>query len=113
MYDDNVEKCIESIEEFMKAFGISEEDMGVVISPRYDEEEESMKMEYFVKSYESSFKPVLDSSVYTDLSVLEFNNRVYGEWLDAVKENFDEADVVSADPEELRVKPAPNYPSGR
>lgn len=105
MYDDNVERCIESIEEFMKAFDVSEENMGVMITPRYDEEEDSMKMDYFVKSYESRFKPALDSSVYTDVSTLEFNNRVYSEWINAVRRDFEDADIVAADPEELRVKP--------
>jgi len=106
MYDDNIESCIESIEKFMEAFDVSEPDMGMVLSPRYDEDKDSMKMDYFVKSHESRYKPALDSSVYTDVSALEFNNRVYGEWLEAVETRFDQAQISAADPEDLKVRPA-------
>ncbi|AOV94337.1 hypothetical protein AQV86_00225 [Nanohaloarchaea archaeon SG9] len=105
MYDDNIESCIESIENFMQAFGIEESNLGMVVSPRYDEEKGSMKLDYFLKSSESRYKPALDSSVYTDVSTLEFNNKVYGEWLEAIETNFSEARIAAADPEKLSVRP--------
>lgn len=103
MYDNNIEVCIESIEEYMQAFDIEESDLGVVVSPRYDEDTDSMKLDYFLKSSESRYKPAMDSSVYTHVSALEFNNRVYGEWLDALEERFEDAEIMATDPEELKV----------
>lgn len=101
MYDDNVEGSIAHIETFMTAFDLEEEEVGIVLSPRYDEDKGSMAMDYFVKGGEDDQKPALDAAVYSEMSGLEFNSRVYGEWKEAIEQRFDQAEVLATDPEEL------------
>lgn len=106
MYDDSVQDSIEHIETFMKAFGLEEPEVGMVLAPRYDEDKGSMALDYFVKGYGNDFKPALDAAVYPEVSDLEFNERVYGEWVEAIEQNFEEAEIYAAEPEEVASNPA-------
>lgn len=101
MYDDSVEGAIEHIETFLKTFGLEQSDIGMVVSPSYDQEEGSMAMDHFVKGDDDPHRPALDASVYPEVSDLEFNQKVYSEWVEAIEERFDQAEVYSADPEEI------------
>lgn len=109
MYDDSVEKSIDNVEAFLQAFGIRESEVGMVLSPTYGEDEESMGLDYFVKAPGEEYKPTLDASVYSQVSDLEFNNRVYEQWVNAFEERFSEAEIVATDPSQIKVEnPAMN-----
>lgn len=106
MYDESINGSIEHIETFLKAFSLEESEIGIVLTPAYDEDEETAVMEYFVEGYDEKHKPTLDSVIHPEnVSDTESGLEYYRRWMEAIENRFPEAEILAAEPEEMAPRP--------
>ncbi|WEL23809.1 hypothetical protein [Candidatus Nanohalovita haloferacivicina] len=95
--EESVEDVLENISLFLKAFEVDESDIGIVLSPAYENVDGRPRLDYFVKAY-TDLNPCLDGSVYIEEG---FSEDVYTGWVEEFESGFPEADVAAASFEDL------------
>lgn len=95
--EESLEDVLENIGLFLKAFGVDESDVGIVLSPAYENIDGGSRLDYFVKAY-TDLNPCLDGSVYVED---EFSEEAYTGWVEEFESGFPEADIAAASFEDL------------
>ena len=82
-----------------RALDIDESEMGMVIGPRYDDEEEVWKIEVNVRTMIDSYDADLDVEYsFEDLVAGDVVDEIYPEFIDSVEQKYGEIQLQYTDP---------------
>jgi len=97
----SVERSLQRIEEFLRAFNIDDSELGIVMSPGYNEEHDVNMLDYYVKSMDHPIPP-MDAAEPVEVPDQEFRQEVYPSWVDEIEARYSDVQQLQyLEPEEL------------